>query len=271
MNASDAFVAAFLPGTQAGALVDVLFTDEDGDIVHDFTGKLSFSWPEDADQYRLNPDEPDYEPLFAFGYGLSYEDRETIDTLHETPVASGADSSVLFDRGAPLGGWEASLADSDGDAPWRSGPAASPGGALTAQPADLGQQENAVRLTWDGDGAARYVMRHAPLDLTREVNAQFELVIDYLVETPAGGAVTLAFTCGDECASAFDVSASFEESPYGGVSNLAVPLKCLAENGVDLSKVDTFSLNADAQLAIVVSRIALTPGMQLSDCPNPAE
>ena len=193
-----------------------------------------------------------------------------IDTLHETPVASGADSSVLFDRGAPLGGWESFLADGDGEAPWRSGLAASPGGALTAQPADLGQQENAVRLTWSG-GEARYVMRHAPLNLTRELNAQFELVIDYLVETSAGGAVTLAFTCGDECASAFDVSASFEASRYGGVSSLAVPLKCLAENGVDLSKVDTFSLNANAPLTIIVSRIALTPGMQLSDCPNPVQ
>lgn len=271
LNASDAFVAAFLPGAQAGAIADILFTDEAGGVVHDFTGRLSFSWPENADQYRLNPDEPDYEPLFPFGYGLSYGDRETLAVLHETPAATGADSSVLFDRGAPLGGWEAFLRDGEGETEWRSGPAASPGGALTAQPADLGQQENAVRLTWSGAGDARYVMRHEPLNLTREVNAQFELVIDYLVETPARGPVTLAFTCGDGCASAFDVSGSFEASPYGGVSSLAVPLKCLVENGVDLSQVDTFSLNADAPLAIVVSRIALAPGMQLSECPRPAK
>lgn len=271
LNASDAFVAAFLPGTQAGALADILFTDEAGAVARDFSGRLSFSWPENADQYRLNPDEPDYEPLFAFGYGLTYADRETLGALHETPVATGADSSVLFDRGAPLGGWDAYLVDDSGEAPWRSGAISSPGNMLAAQPADLGQQENAVRLTWNGDGAARYVMRHEPLNLSREVNADFELVIDYLVETPAEGPVTLAFTCGDDCAAAFDVRESFQASPYGGVSSLAVPLKCLARNGVDLSQIDTFSLNVNAPLEIVISRIALTPGMQLSECPKVSE
>ena len=80
----------------------------------------------------------------------------------------------------------------------------------------------------------------------------------------------LAFTCGDDCASTFDVSDSFQASPYGGVSTLAVPLKCLAQNGVDLSRVDTFSLSADGPLTVVISRIALTPGMQMSECPEPA-
>ena len=270
LNASDAFAAAFLPGAQAGALADMLFTDEAGNVVHDFTGRLSFSWPENADQYRLNPDEPDYAPLFPFGYGLTYADRETLPRLHETPVASGVDSSVLFDRGAPLGGWEAFLVDSGGDVQWRSGAAASPAGALSARSADLGQQENAVRLAWSGAETARYVMRREALNLTREVNADFELAIDFLVETPAGGPVKLAFTCGEDCASTFDVSDSFQASPYGGVSTLAVPLKCLAQNGVDLSQVDTFSLSTDAPLTIVISRIALTPGMQMSDCPEPA-
>lgn len=268
LNASDAFVAAFLPGTHAGALADVLFTDEKGGIIHDFSGQLSFSWPENADQYRLNPDEPDYEPLFSFGYGLSYNDQRMLAALHETPVASGADSSVLFDRGAPLGGWEAFLADNQGEAQWRSGALSSPAGILAAQPADLGQQENAIRLTWNGAGEAHYVMRHEPLDLTREVNADFEIVIDYVVETPAEGPVRLAFTCGDDCASTFNVSPSFAASRYGGVSSLAVPLKCLARNGVDLSQIDTFSLSAEARLEIVVSRIALTPGMQQSKCPE---
>lgn len=267
LNASDAFVAAFLPGTQAGAIADILFTDDGGEIKYDFTGRLSFSWPENADQYVLNPDTPDYEPLFPIGYGQSYDEQVDLGALHETPVATGADSSVLFDRGAPLGGWEAFLTDKDGEAQWRAGAVSSPSRALSAQPADLGQQENAVRLTWSGASAARYVMRHAPIDLTRELNAQFEIVIDYLVETPAAGPVTLAFTCGDECVSAFDVSDSFQASPYGGVSSLALPLKCLAQNGADLSKVDTFSLNTDAPLSIVISRIALTPGMQTSECP----
>jgi beta-glucosidase len=271
LNASDAFVAAFLPGAQAGALADTLFTDEAGTVIHDFSGKLSFSWPEDADQYRLNPDDPDYDPLFPFGYGLTYADREDIGPLHENAVATDVDYSILFDRGAPLGDWKAFLADGEGVSEWRSGRTSSPTGALAAQSADLGQQENAVRLAWNGNGAARYVMQREPVDLTREVNAHFELIIDYLVETPAEGPVSLTFTCGDECASAFDVSDSFQLSPYGGVSSLAIPLKCLAQNGVDLSRVDTFSLSTSARLTAVISRIGIAPSAQLSECPELAQ
>ena len=64
MAASDAFVAAWLPGSEGGGVADVLFGD------HDFQGRLSFSWPGDAD---TNPDrETDvYEPLFPVGYGLT--------------------------------------------------------------------------------------------------------------------------------------------------------------------------------------------------------
>ncbi len=39
LNQSDAFIAAFLPGTEGQGLADVLFGDQP------FTGKLSFTWP----------------------------------------------------------------------------------------------------------------------------------------------------------------------------------------------------------------------------------
>ena len=68
LNASDAFVAAWLPGSEGGAVADVLFRTRSGDINHDFRGKLSFSWP-------------------AYGYGLTYADDKT---LPELPTDIGA-------------------------------------------------------------------------------------------------------------------------------------------------------------------------------------
>ena len=65
LDNSNAFVAAWLPGSEGQGVADVLFGD------HDFTGRLSFSWPEDQTQ-PLNVGDQDYEPLFPFGYGLSY-------------------------------------------------------------------------------------------------------------------------------------------------------------------------------------------------------
>lgn len=88
LNASTAFVAVWLPGTEGGGVADVLFRDNDGRVNFDFTGKLSFSWPIDPSQTTLNWNDPDYEPLFAYGFGLTYG---VIDTLSgELPEFDGS-------------------------------------------------------------------------------------------------------------------------------------------------------------------------------------
>ena len=74
LNVADSFVVAWLPGTQAGAMARVLFRSDSHSGQKDFVGKLPFSWPSRADQYCVNFDEPEEEPLFPLGYGLSYRD-----------------------------------------------------------------------------------------------------------------------------------------------------------------------------------------------------
>ena len=75
LNLSDAFVAAWLPGTEGGGLADVLFG------VSDFRGKLSFSWPKLPSQVVLNHGDKSYDPLFPVGYGLTYSDRSDLSDL----------------------------------------------------------------------------------------------------------------------------------------------------------------------------------------------
>jgi beta-glucosidase len=62
----DAFVAAWLPGTEGAGVADVLFGD------YRPTGKLSFSWPRSMDQLPINVGDRNYNPLFKYGYGLTY-------------------------------------------------------------------------------------------------------------------------------------------------------------------------------------------------------
>ncbi len=64
LDQADAFVAAWLPGTEGEGITDVLFGD------YRPTGKLSFSWPRSMDQIPINVGDPDYNPLFPYGYGL---------------------------------------------------------------------------------------------------------------------------------------------------------------------------------------------------------
>ena len=49
LNASDAFVAAWLPGTQGDGVADVVVAGRDGKARRDFTGQLSFNWPKTAE------------------------------------------------------------------------------------------------------------------------------------------------------------------------------------------------------------------------------
>ena len=72
IDASDAFVAAWLPGTEGDGVAEVIFRNLNESIWHNFTGKLSFSWPRSAAQTSVNRGDEVYDPLFAYGYGLRY-------------------------------------------------------------------------------------------------------------------------------------------------------------------------------------------------------
>lgn len=69
LDEADAFVAAWLPGTEGAGMTDVLFGDKP------FTGTLPYTWPRSMDQLPFDfsnlPTEGDAAPLFAFGYGLT--------------------------------------------------------------------------------------------------------------------------------------------------------------------------------------------------------
>jgi beta-glucosidase len=66
LEKADAFIAAWLPGTEGQGVADVLFSD------YKPTGKLSFTWPRSIEQVPINIGDSDYNPLFEFGYGLTY-------------------------------------------------------------------------------------------------------------------------------------------------------------------------------------------------------
>ena len=76
INASDAFIAAWLPGSEGIGVADVIFQSNEGSTNFDFDGRLSFSWPNTPTQFSLNRFDNDYEPLFAYGFGLTYSDQD---------------------------------------------------------------------------------------------------------------------------------------------------------------------------------------------------
>ncbi|HVV08464.1 glycoside hydrolase family 3 protein [Amycolatopsis sp.] len=65
LSKMDAFVMSWLPGSEGAGVADVLFGKKP------FTGKLSVTWPRSESQEPINVGDPNYNPLFPYGYGLT--------------------------------------------------------------------------------------------------------------------------------------------------------------------------------------------------------
>ncbi|NNC33819.1 MAG: glycoside hydrolase family 3 C-terminal domain-containing protein, partial [Croceitalea sp.] len=70
LEKADAFIAAWLPGSEGDGIAEVLFGE------YNFTGKLPHSWPKSVEDYhgKYGPNffVDAIKPLFSYNYGLSY-------------------------------------------------------------------------------------------------------------------------------------------------------------------------------------------------------
>lgn len=73
IEASDAFVVAWLPGSEGAGVADVLIAHVEGAARYDFSGRLPFSWPARPDQAVNNVGDESYRSAFPLGFGLRYE------------------------------------------------------------------------------------------------------------------------------------------------------------------------------------------------------
>jgi beta-glucosidase len=87
LNASDSFVAVWLPGPEGGGIADVLFRSADGAVRYDFRGRLPIAWPRSKQPPALGRRRGEA-PLFPYGYGLSYGDDGSLPQLPESDAAA---------------------------------------------------------------------------------------------------------------------------------------------------------------------------------------
>jgi beta-glucosidase len=269
INAADAFVAAWLPGTEGGGIADLLIGDAKGKARFDFSGKLARTWPKRPDQATLNRGDAQADALFAYGYGLSYAAPAKVATLSEEgAMQAAAGGDVFFTAGRMQGGARALLRDAGGDRHAVDGAAESATGVLKMAAKDLGAQENARELTWSGAGAGTLVFIGMTRDLSRQSNGDMALAITYQMEEPPTAPVGLAMGCGEGCSGRVDITSYLRAAPVGKPQTLKVKLSCLAAKGTKMPLVDTpLVLDTAGKLQLVLRDVRLASNEGDAICP----
>jgi len=249
IDRSDAFVAAWLPGTEGKGITDLLLRRADGGVT-DFRGRLSFSWPRDACQTTVNKGDSGAHPLFAYGYGLTYaRPHAALGKLDESPQpqrcgaapAQETEDLVIFDRaegpvhrlhiGSPPN-WRLALGD-DLDAV-----VTTTDGAVKAETAQVNVQEDARRITFAGDGQFSLDSSTAR-DYSGWLGSDAALAFDIVVERAPEGPVHVRVDCGFPCGASLDVTAAIRALPLHARATVKIPLRCFAAQGVEFSSIDT--------------------------------
>ena len=262
INASDAFVVAWLPGSEGEGIADVLLRKRDGSIDYDFHGKLPYSWPRTAIQTPLNVGQPDYHPQFPYGYGLSYADHRELGTLPEQAGVALDDerAGVYFVRGQAAHGFALQLTAANGESDTvSSAPAATGDGSLQVAALDYKAQEDARRLSWSAAGTATAALASSsPLDLDRQTNGDVMLVATLRIDALSPRGTTLGVACGKGCGAGVSIGSQLAALPRGQWLRVGIPLKCFRDAGADMSKLDRpFEWTSSRGESIVLTEVAL--------------
>ncbi|MGA2952685.1 MAG: exo 1,3/1,4-beta-D-glucan glucohydrolase [Caulobacteraceae bacterium] len=251
INASDAFVAAWLPGTEGGGVADVLIGKPKGAARSDFLGRLSYSWPARADRTPGHRDEPGYAPQFAYGYGLSYAHPGVVGQLSENPGArvEGPNLERYFVAGRVPSPWSL---QASGDA--------------RISTVDAGAQENGRRIDFNGSGAAAF--EGPPADLVRQTGGDMAVMLRYRVLAAPTAPVSLSVACGDSCGAKVDVT-SLLSGTDAGWRTWTIKLSCFRDRGADMSRVTSpFTLSTTGRLSLAFNEVRLVPNPGDAACPD---
>ena len=260
LNASDAFVVAWLPGSEGAGIADVLLGKANGEIQYNFKGKLSFSWPQTSTQQANRGDE-NYQPLLPYGFGLDYHSPPqshliTADNLSED---SGSDLQQLpvIDLFNP---------------PWR--PAIFSNTQLTLinssqfehhkinyQTIDKDVQEDARLVEFKGtDLASIEINDNFPFDLRGYFEANSALAITVQVDTPITAPVYLSMRCESDCQPDIDITSFLNKVEKHQWQTLSIDLACFANKGATMDKIFApFALKSRGQFILKYTDVKIIP------------
>jgi beta-glucosidase len=247
INQSDAFIAAWLPGSEGGGVSDLLFQR---DSSFDFTGRLPFSWPSSAVVKE------DAEPLFKLGYGLTYNSTEVIDQLSED---SGLENNEVkstgefFSKGIAVAPW--GLWFKSGDLAKQIASFPTSFGGLIISKTDHMAQEDALKIKWTNSSQEQIRISTAqPSDMARQANGAMELTFSAKSFTEGKALVQIGMCdSNNSCDKTLEINIE-----AGDWQEYRISLSCFENLGVDMTKISSaFMITAEAGIEIGLSNIRL--------------
>lgn len=263
LNASDAFVAAWLPGSEGQGIADVLFTDQNGHIRHNFTGKLSFSWPATPDQTTVNIGDKDYQPLLPYGFGLRYGDDNVLDDNLNERIDSGSTAlaPLALLENAIRAPWSMSIGTVDKQSPVTS--AVMSAGPVQMRTMDRFVQEDARSLHFDGSATGRIQIGSPfPQDLRTYLERNGALSMDILVQQKPAASVTLSMDCGSDCSAEVDITEQLQSMPAEKWRTLSVDLACFREAQNLAAVFNPLMLTSEGLAGLSLSKIYIKPDIE---------
>jgi beta-glucosidase len=258
INASDAFVAAWLPGSEGEGVADVLFA---GAERHDFTGRLAFSWPQTAMPVTFDAAGKSTGDQFARGWGLDYGSKVDSPLLPEDPRIPpqwAAPPGSLFHAGHVTAPWSVFVADAGVEVHLTTARQESPGGGVAAVAASDGSA-----AVWNGTQSSLYKISGRAGDLRPQAEQGVALELRYRVDRAPERNVAVGLRCTDPLCgipggAMLDVTREFKNSPPGDWRTLSIPLSCFTAAGADLAGVEVpLAIETSGRFGLTISEAAL--------------
>ena len=165
-------------------------------------------------------------------------------------------------NGAPVAGWHMALGDeSEWYQPVKSDKQSSNNKAINVEKVTVDDKQG-LRLKWrkkDKDGA--FSILGQEIDI-KALESSIGLAIDLRVEKRLKQSLTLSMDCGYPCRGSLNLKPILEAYPQNEWFTLPIPLRCFAQNGTDLSKMNTplhFQTKGKFQLVVGEVRLIQLP------------
>ena len=283
INLSDSFVQLWLPGTAIEGITDVIFTNKNNEINYDFKGKLSYSWPKFSYQTKLNYGDEEYDPLFPYGFGLTYADENYRDSINIKETIPQRDEITLF-LGSAYPSYKEIISyyDSDKNEQIYEGISADiykneKAGILISK-FDYKKQDDAKRIDFGKKNTMKFweISSGSSEDLSYMKNGSLELILK--PQSSSDKKIELVIQCSKnvnqinisgtkECYKAFDLSNLLKDESLGAWKKITMPFSCLNNDSFEISSITSRAkLATSGDWVVDIHSIKYLNNMEIKTC-----